>query len=170
MERHLWLIGMMGSGKTSVGSRLGRRLGRPFVDVDEHIAERTGCSVGRLWGDRGEAAFRSLESSAIDRLADRTPAVFATGGGAILDPANVDRMRGTGQVVWLDASIDTLVARVGNGTNRPLLMEADATTRLEDISNDRRAVYEAAADFVIVTDGLTLDAVTSRIEAWWNES
>lgn len=170
MERHLWLIGMMGSGKSTVGARLARRLDRPFVDVDDHIAQRMGCTIAQLWGERGEAAFRGLEAAAIARLAEDTPSVYATGGGVVLDAANVATMRASGAVVWLTARTETLAKRVGNASGRPLLLDADATARLAAILEARRHLYEAASHVRVPTDGLSRDEVTARIEAWWNES
>ena len=170
MGGHFWLIGMMGSGKTAVGSRLAVRLDRGFVDVDHHVADRMGCSIAQLWGEGGEAAFRDLETAAIDRIADGPAAVIATGGGAILNPVNVARMRATGHVVWLSASVETLEHRVGHGTGRPLLLDGDTGDRLAAILADRVPQYADAADLRVETDGLTANTVTDHIEAWWNES
>ena len=170
MRGHLWLVGMMGSGKTRIGSRLAADLHLGFIDVDQHIAKRMGCSISQLWGERGEAAFRDLEEAAIDRIADGAPSVIATGGGAIVRSKNVERMRASGAVVWLDARVDTLARRVGQGRGRPLLADVDPADRLEEILARRAPLYEAAADLRVVTDDRDPEDVTSRIEAWWNAS
>ena len=131
MSNHLWLIGMMGSAKSAVRSRLALRLGRTHYDTDTEVASRTGCSIAELWGEQGEAAFRSMEAAAIDRLADADAAVISTGGGAVLNEHNVAQMRKSGFVVWLSAPPEVLARRVGDGTKRPLLdgepTEADAS-------------------------------------------
>ncbi len=170
MRGHLWLVGMMGSGKTRIGTRLADDLHLRFVDIDQHIVQRMGCSIAQLWGEHGEAAFRDLEEAAIDQIADGAPSVVATGGGAVLRSSNVERMRASGKVVWLDAMVDTLAERVGEGRGRPLLADVDATERLEEILAHRAPLYEAAADLRVTTDDRAPEDVTSRIEAWWNAS
>ncbi|MGH9000821.1 MAG: shikimate kinase, partial [Acidimicrobiia bacterium] len=101
-ELHLVLVGMMGSGKSSVGRRLARRLGRSFVDTDQLVEARRGLPIAEIFAADGEAAFRALESSAVaEALGASPPAVVAFGGGAILDPANRERARAGAVVVWL---------------------------------------------------------------------
>lgn len=168
--RHLWLIGMMGSGKSVVGRILAQRLGMSFVDTDDAVAARTGCSVAQLWGTRGEAAFRELEAVVVAELAEKSPAVVATGGGAVLDPRNVATLRATGKVAWLRATPPTLASRVGDGGGRPLLLTEAGVDRLGPILEARHDRYEDAADMVVETDGRDPEAVADEIEAWWNES
>ena len=164
---HVWLIGMMGSGKSAVGAALATRLGRPFHDVDAEVVADAGCSVSELWAARGEAAFRAIEAAVVRRMASQPPAVIATGGGAVLDPRNVAEMRRSGRVVWLVADPDTLAARLGDGEGRPLLEDGGA---LSDILARRSALYAAAADHVVDTGGAAVDEVVGRIEGVWNES
>jgi shikimate kinase len=161
---------MMGSGKSVVGPLLAARLGIGFVDTDEEVAVRTGCSVAQLWGERGEAAFRALEASAVARIAGDVPSVVATGGGVVLDGANVDTMRMSGRVIWLQAEPATLAARVGEGAGRPLLLTEQGIDRLAPLLEQRRERYAAAADLAVATDERTPDDVADEIEAWWNES
>lgn len=170
MDRHLWLIGMMGSGKTAVASELGSRWGVDIIDTDEEVSERTGCSIAQLWGERGERAFREMESASVRRLADRAPAVIATGGGVVLDEDNVKAMRASGKVVWLAASPESLSARVGDGSGRPLLDVDASPRRLAEILDERRERYEAAADLVVETTDDEIGETADRIEAWWNAS
>jgi shikimate kinase len=99
MNGHLWLIGMMGAGKSSAARRLAKRLDRSYVDLDDEITARMGCSVAQLWGERGEAAFRQMEAAAVIRAAAGPAAVIATGGGVVLDPANIASILGPGGVV-----------------------------------------------------------------------
>jgi shikimate kinase len=170
MHHHLWLIGMMGSGKTQLGPSLAARLGVPFRDVDEVVASRVGCSIAQFWGTRGEAAFRDMEAIAIDDISAGVPAVVSTGGGAVLREANVAVMRRTGKVVWLTAEPRTLATRVGDGGDRPLLHDGDVPERLEEILQARTDHYAAAADVAFATDDAMPDEVVDRIEVWWNEA
>lgn len=170
MNHHLWLIGMMGSGKTQLGRSLSARLAAPFSDVDEAVASRVGCSIAQFWGARGEAAFRDVEAVAIDEIGAGPPAVVSTGGGAVLRESNVAVMRGTGRVIWLTAQPRTLAARVGDGDDRPLLHGDDVPERLEEILRVRAGLYEAAADVAFATDDAEPDELVDRIEAWWNEA
>jgi shikimate kinase len=168
VEGHLWLIGMMGSGKTAVGAALATRLGRELVDTDAEVVARTGCSIAQLWGERGEAAFRAMEAMAVQRAARGAPSVVATGGGVVLDVANTEAMRQTGRVVWLTATPETSWHRVGDGEGRPLLTEVGTADRLAEILEARRDLYAQAADFVVATDDLDVEAAADQIEAWWN--
>jgi shikimate kinase len=170
MEGHVWLVGMMGSGKSVTARALASRLGVRAIDTDAEVARKAECSVADLWSERGEEAFRSLEAAAVGALADHPPAVIATGGGVVLDDGNVTRMRASGRVIWLEAQTEVLVARVGNGGSRPLLNDGDPTERLGAIAAGRRARYAAAADFVIDTSGLSVAETADRIEAWLGES
>jgi shikimate kinase len=161
----LWLIGMMGSGKSTVGPIVAERLGRPFVDLDSEI-ESGGVSIAQIFESSGEDAFRDLEESAIARVAGSN-LVVASGGGVVLRPDNVARMRDTGTVIWLDAGPDTLAARVGAGEGRPLLA-GDVVERLRMLAVFRAAAYRAAAHARIATDGVDPDLVAERVIELWN--
>jgi shikimate kinase len=170
MRGHIWLIGMMGAGKTAVGRELASRLGLDFADTDAEVVARTGCSIAHLWGERGEAAFRDMERAALRHLADRDPAVIATGGGAVLDPDNVATMRRSGLVVWLTATDATLARRVGDATTRPLLDAGDSRAQLAAILEERLPDYTNAAHHAVSTEGVTTAEVAAIIEALWNAS
>ncbi|MFH1104044.1 MAG: shikimate kinase [Actinomycetota bacterium] len=159
----IWLIGMMGSGKTTVAPLVAARLGIAWHDTDQEVAGRGGAPVAELLaGD--EAGFRRLERAEVLRLAD-ADAVIACGGGVVLDAATVALMRSTGMVVLLDAPLDGLVSRVGAGEGRPLLAEG-VEPALAKIATARRALYQAAAHAVVDADG-SPEAVAERvIEAW----
>ena len=168
MERHLWLVGMMGSGKTATARTLAQRLGTAVIDTDAEVARRTGCSIAQLWGERGEEAFRDMESATIARVAgDEAGAVVATGGGAVLSDDNVAAMRRRGAVVWLSGSPETLAQRVGDGSGRPLLERGATPSDLARILFERKDRYAGAADLIVVTDGVTVGGTADRIEAWW---
>ncbi len=168
MAGHLWLIGMMGSGKSTVGRLVAARRGARFTDTDDEVTERAGCSVEELWQRDGEETFRDMEAAAVDRLAAADDAaVIATGGGAVLRPGNVASMRRTGTVVWLVADPPALAARVGGGAARPLLAGAPAERRLAEILAARVDAYSAAAHVVISTDGRDAAEVAGDVEAAW---
>ncbi len=168
MARHLWLVGMMGSGKSSAGRLVAERLEIGFVDSDDVVASRLGCSIAEYWRDHGEAAFRDAESACIAELADGPERVIATGGGVILRHSNVVGMRGSGVVIWLQAGVDTLAERVGNSNRRPLLRDEEPANKLRALLDERSDAYREAAHATIATDGLLLDTVATRIEELWN--
>lgn len=158
----LWLIGMMGSGKSTVGPLVAERLGLGFVDLDAEI-EGGGVTIEQLFERSGEEAFRDLEEAAIARVAGRD-VVAASGGGAVLRPANVAKMRESGTVVWLDAGPDTLAARIGAGEGRPLLA-GDVVERVHRLVASRAAAYRAAAHVRVITDGVDPEQVAARVIA-----
>ena len=170
VDGHIWLIGMMGAGKSASGRMLASRLERDFIDTDAEVAARTGCSVAQLWGEQGEAAFRGLEAATVARLTDRDDAVIATGGGVVLDSGNVATMRLSGFVVWLMAEPATLSARVGRPDTRPLLTGDSSPQRLGVILAERASLYAGAAHATVVTEDLSVTGVAQRVEDLWNAS
>ena len=163
----LWLVGMMGSGKTAAGGLAADALGVPFLDTDAEIARRMGCSVAQLWGDLGESAFRDMERAALQRVAG-TEAIVGTGGGAILDEGNRRTMHESGKVVWLTAPSTTLAKRVGSGQERPLLAkDSDVAGNIASILEEREPAYADSADERIDTESRTVQEVAEKIaEAW----
>jgi shikimate kinase len=162
---HLVLIGMMGSGKTTVGEVVAQRLHRPFVDSDRQIEGRTGHTVAELFAERGEPAFRALETEVLhEALTSKRPAVIAAAGGSVLDPANRRAMHERGIVVWLRADPELLADRVVGGTHRPLL-EDDAGGTLSRLAAEREPIYREVANRVIDVDDLTVDRVADLVVA-----
>lgn len=162
----LWLIGMMGSGKTTVGRLVAGRLGVAFRDTDTMVEEESGRSIPELWAEAGEAGFRVWERRAV-ATASSSPAVVATGGGAVIDRSNVAIMRRGGVVVWLAADPATLAARIGSGDGRPLLAGEDPHASLALLARQRAPWYEAAAHHVVVTDDKAPSEVADEVEALW---
>jgi shikimate kinase len=161
--RHLVLVGLMGAGKTTVGAACATRLARPFVDTDDIVEANTGMSVSEVFEHQGEAGFRELERRAVaDACATPTPAVIACGGGAVLDGDNRRRLHRAGFVVWLQAPPATLIRRVKDGSERPLL-QGRGTATLERLAVVRAAAYEAAADAVVDTDSRTVPEVVDAV-------
>jgi len=145
------LIGLPGSGKSTVGRQLSRRLQLPFFDSDQVIERRLGCSIREYFECEGEARFRDVEESVIDELTQSPPAVVSTGGGAVLRPANREHLRGRTQVVYLNSSPDELFRRLRHDVNRPLLQVADPLSRLRDLYVVRDPLYRETAHFVMET-------------------
>lgn len=168
---HLWLIGMMGSGKTEVGRRVADMLALPFVDTDDDVRSRLGRSIAAVWDERGEAGFRDLEEAEIARVAAATGSrVVATGGGAVLREGNIAAMRSSGVVVWLTAPPEVLAARVGDGHGRPLLAGDASAEALAAVLSRRRDRYRAAADWEIETSGRAAPEVASEVAGRWRVS
>jgi shikimate kinase len=165
VSRHVVLVGMMGAGKTTVGSRLARALDRPFVDSDVQVERRAHRTVRQIFETEGEAAFRALEAEALaEALASEEPAVIAAAGGTVLDPLNRRRMQDCGTVVFLDAPPSTLVDRVGGNDHRPLLGD-DPEPVLDRMYLERRALYQEIAEIVVDSAGQPADEVVEQILA-----
>lgn len=165
----LWLVGMMGSGKTRVGRIVASRTGIPFEDTDDAVSAELGLEITEVFARGGEQLFREAEGRAIERAAGRRR-VVATGGGAVLDTANVDLMRRSGTVVWLEVDPAELARRVGSGAGRPLLRGAESLEdRLSEILDGRRVSYEAAAHHR-VDGGRDAEEVAREVEGLWNGS
>lgn len=152
-DQHLVLVGMMGSGKSTVARIVADRLGRRVIDSDAVIEARTGRTVREIFAADGEAAFRALETEVlVDALADPEPAVIAAAGGVVLSPANRDALARSGaRVVWLCADPATLASRVRHGVHRPLL-DGDPLGTLQRMTSEREALYREVADAIVTVD------------------
>jgi shikimate kinase len=163
----LWLVGMMGTGKTCAGRLAAELLGVEFVDVDDAVATEAGSSIAELWDRLGEPGFRRFETAVIKRVAGRE-AVVSTGGGAVLEVANRRRMRDTGRIVWLRAELAVLERRLEKAGDRPLLAgDPDRTAKITRLLEERSGAYEDAADYEIDTSPMTVEEVAMRIEQLW---
>ena len=150
--RSLYLVGMMGSGKTSTGRPLAERLGYGFVDADAVIEQAAGCSIPDIFERAGEAGFRKLESQVLSAISQRHSLVVATGGGAVTQPENWGLLH-SGIVIWLDVVSDKLLQRLkADSTVRPLLQTADPEAALNTLLNERRPLYAEADLTVVIND------------------
>jgi shikimate kinase len=162
---HLVLVGMMGSGKTTIGRRVAARLGRRLRDSDAEVEARTGRTVREIFETDGEAAFREEEARALaEALADPEPAVVAAAGGVVLDAGNRERLQASGTVVWLDARPEFLARRVSSGGHRPLLGE-DPLAALRRLDTERRPLYAEVADAVVPVEGRSVEDVVAGVLA-----
>ena len=160
--RSLYLVGMMGSGKTSTGRPLAERLGYGFVDADAVIEQAAGCSIPDIFDRDGEAGFRSLESQVLNAISQRHSLVVATGGGVVTQPENWGMLH-SGIVIWLDVVPDQLLQRLNaDSTVRPLLQTNDPEAALNTLLNERRPLY-AEADLTVVINDETPEAVADGI-------
>lgn len=165
----MWLIGLMGSGKTSSGRLAAHRLGVPFHDVDDLVAAQSGRTVAEVWQSMGEEGFRRLEAEAM-RTLSAEEGIIATGGGAVLGGDNRRLLSGEAKVVWLIADIETLAGRLDDAGGRPLLSDPDEPILevLAGLLDERRSLYQGVATHQVDTTGSDPVVVARRIEEIWN--
>lgn len=162
-DRSIVLIGMMGVGKSSIGRRLGARLGIPFVDADDEIEKAAGMSIADIFARHGEAAFRSGEARVIARLLNGGPQVLATGGGAVMNPETRALIQERGVSIWLSAEFELLLRRINKRkAERPMLQTADPATTLRELLAKREPIY-AQADLTVQSRDVPHDAVVAEI-------
>jgi len=160
---NIFLVGMMGAGKTTIGRALARKLGLVFVDTDRELVERTGVPVATIFEIEGEPGFRKREAAVLAELATHDGAVIATGGGAILDPENRRVMREHGTVVYLRARLESLWERTRRDTTRPLLATADPRGTLATLLEEREPLYLEAAHLVVDTGPQSATVLVGRV-------
>jgi shikimate kinase len=159
----LYLVGFMASGKTTIGRALADEIGWPFVDIDSEIEAREGKKISEIFSERGELAFREVESAVIrshvNHIESGQPRVVALGGGAFVQPRNWDLIINNGVTVWLDCPLDTVRRRLGDDTTRPLAANRNGLAQLFE---DRRPLY-ARADYRVPVDTDHIPAIIQRI-------
>ena len=163
--RHIVLVGPMGAGKSHLGRLLAARMGLAFFDLDAAIESAAGLSINALFATEGEAGFREREARALADAVAGSPAVIATGGGAVLAEANRAAMRERGRVVYLSVDPATQLARVSSSTTRPLLQATDPAARLAALQAIREPLYREVADFVFDTTPLSPEAAADALAA-----
>jgi len=149
---NLFLVGLPGSGKSTLGRQLARRLKKRFVDADAELEQRLGVSIPTIFEIEGEAGFRDREEATLAELTQLVEVVLATGGGAVLRPGNRARLKESGTVIYLHAHPSVLWERVRHSRNRPLLQTADPRNRLAALYAERDALYREVADHVVESD------------------
>lgn len=161
---NIFLVGMMGAGKTTVGRLLARRLGKTFIDTDHEVQARTGVSIPTIFEIEGEAGFRRRESAVLADLARATDLVLATGGGIVLAEENRRLLREHGTVVYLLASVDDLFARTRHDRSRPLLQTLDPKAKLAELFAARDPLYREVADIIIETSRQSVQTLVRQLE------
>ncbi|MBI5937992.1 MAG: shikimate kinase [Betaproteobacteria bacterium] len=161
----IFLVGLMGAGKTTIGRLLSRHREMEFVDSDYEIVARCGVSIPTIFEIEGEAGFRKRESAMIDELTRRSGIVLATGGGAVLDPANREYLKSRGTVIYLHCNPQELYMRTRHDRNRPLLQTEDPLGRLEALYAQRHPLYLEVADVVIDSGKQSTHCLIRKLEA-----
>jgi shikimate kinase len=167
-SRSIVLVGMMGSGKSSIGKRLAQRLSLPFVDADSEIETAAAMTIPEIFATRGEAEFRAGEKRVIERILANGPQVVATGGGAFMNAETRERVARHGVSIWLKADPDVLMRRVRKRANRPLLQTADPDRTLRELLAAREPTY-ALADLTIISreepHEIAVEAIMAALDA-----
>jgi shikimate kinase len=161
---NIFLVGLMGAGKTSVGRLLAKRFGKTFYDCDQEIERRTGVKIPVIFEIEGEEGFRKREANVLRELTELHDIVLATGGGAILREENRRALMQNGTVVYLRASLDDLWARTRHDRNRPLLHTADPRAKLEELFAQRDPLYREIASLIMDTGSQSLGNLANRLE------
>lgn len=161
---NLYLTGMMGAGKSVTGKALAALMGCGFIDLDSEIEKEEGRPIAAIFSSEGEKYFRDVETCVLKEFSLKKRQVFSTGGGIVLRDENVECMRMTGKVVFLEASLPVLWERVCQNKNRPLLDTPDPRGSLGRILEERGARYRATCDFSVMTDGLSPESVARKIK------
>jgi shikimate kinase len=163
LKGHLFLIGFMGSGKTSTTFALSKRLGVKGLDTDALIEEREGMEIAEIFQKKGEESFRQIETKLLDELAESSPAIISCGGGMVLREENIKKMKQQGRILLLQAAPETIYERVKDSTNRPLLNGHMDVEYIGSLMAEREPAYKAAADLCVDTDGLSPRQVAEKI-------
>lgn len=160
---HIVLVGLPGSGKSTVGALLATKLGRPFLDFDAEIERRQGMPISQIFGERGEPAFRELERVLTEEVKEQDSMVLAPGGGWVSDPKTVSILRPPSKLIYLRVRPETALKRLGAATaSRPLLNRPDPLAELNNLLEQRRMAYQGA-ELEIGTEMITPEQVTEQI-------
>lgn len=159
------LIGMMGSGKSTIGRLLAREAGLDFVDSDRELEQRSGAAIATIFDLEGEEGFRKREAAMLDELTQRRALVLATGGGAVLSQENRDRMRARGLVIHLEAPLEELRRRLSHDKTRPLLQGVDIDARVAGLLSERSPLYQECAHLSFVSGAASPKRMVKRILA-----
>jgi len=162
-KRNIYLVGLMGAGKTTIGKVLARRLSYSFIDSDHEIARRTGVSVPTIFEIEGEEGFRKREAQIIAEIAALDTQVVATGGGVVLRPENRQLLLSSGLVVYLNVPLHTLYERTRHDKNRPLLQVQDPLQKLKELHIQRDPLYREVADIVVSGSRIALQSILPLI-------
>jgi shikimate kinase len=164
MKSSIALIGFMAIGKSAVGKVLAAKTGKTFIEIDSLIEEKAGKSVKRIFREEGEIAFREYEIAMIKEFFFKKNLILACGGGAVLNKINIDRLKQEAVIIWLTASIQSILERIKNsGETRPLISGKDLEKEVQSLLRFRQPFYQRAADIKVDTTGLTVDQAAEAI-------
>ncbi|MDJ0625824.1 MAG: shikimate kinase [Candidatus Caenarcaniphilales bacterium] len=171
LNNNVTLIGMMGSGKSTVGKHLAQSMSFKFLDTDELIEQKQKKSISQIFTDNGEEEFRYIESKTVEGLVFQPLEnhIISTGGGIVLNEENVKNFRSIGTIVWLNASSQTILSRIESDSSRPLLASSENETfmekqmKIEQILKSRTVKYQKAADFIINADHKSVEEISQEI-------
>lgn len=167
LQKHIFLIGFMGCGKSRNGSRLAYMTGAKLMEMDQEIVNQQGMPIAEIFEKCGERYFRDLETELLKKLKDRNPMIISCGGGVVLRDENVRLMKEMGTIVLLTAEAETIYQRVRTSTARPILNGNMNLDYIRELMDKRQSKYEAAADVTIATDGKQSEDVCKEIMAMW---
>lgn len=165
MKQHIYLIGFMGTGKTTISHKLQQLTQAEEIDMDAWIVEKNGMSINDMFEKYGETYFRDRETDAVREIAGYAPAIVSCGGGAVLRDENTQMMKKTGKIVLLTATPETIYERVKDSTDRPLLNGNMNVEHIASLMEKRRELYVNACDIKVATDGKTPDEIAEEILA-----
>ena len=158
------LIGMRGSGKSTIAHLLSQKLQIPCIEMDESLVKKIGMAIPEFVEERGWEKFRDVEAEITERLSKKDNVILSTGGGVILRKTNVDNLKQNGKLFYLKAHLETLILRMGNDPNRPFLTnQKTRKEEIEQVLRERTLLYKNAADVIIETDNLTIDQTIHEI-------
>ena len=163
VNRHIYLIGFMGCGKTSVSIAMNQLYGKNIVEVDDRIIAKEGRSINQIFAESGENYFRDLETEMLKELADEDNIIVSCGGGMVLREENRRLMKENGVIIWLDATPETILDRVKDDDSRPNLKGKKNVKDIEALKNKRADAYAEAAEINVDTDGKTIREVAKEI-------
>lgn len=168
LDFNVFLIGFMGAGKSTIARSLQKELNMELVEMDERIVEEQGMSINEIFERYGETGFRDIESQLVVDLGNRETgnqktSIVSCGGGVVVRPENVENMKKSGKIIFLTATPQTILERVKDGTDRPLLNGHMNVEYIEELMKKRQALYEGAADYQVATDGKTKGEICTEI-------
>ena len=162
-DDNIYLVGFMGCGKSAVAQELGGQTGLNVIDTDAEIVMREGMEISKIFADRGESAFRVIETNVLKEVSKKGGNIISCGGGIILRDENITVMKRHGIVILLTAEPETIYGRICNDDKRPLLHDDMSVKHISDMLGERRSLYEKAADIIIKTDSMTVNEIVLKI-------
>ena len=162
-KHHIFLIGFMGAGKSTIAAKLKELLNRECLEMDQMIVENQGMPISEIFEKYGEDFFRDIETQTLVDLKEKEPAIVSCGGGIVIREQNIAHMKESGRIVFLTATPETIYERVKDSTERPILNGNMNVEYISELMEKRRAKYEAAADLMVATDGKSAEDICREI-------